>query len=59
MFVFLRLVEIIETKFISTTQKKKNVKDSAFKVCKHKGKCESFQLNPGLRAEWRLNPVGC
>lgn len=58
MFVVLKLVEIIETKFILQLRKK-NVKDSAFKVCKHKGKCESFQLNPGLRGEWRLNLVGC
>lgn len=28
-------------------------KDSAFKVCKHKGHCESLQLNLGLRTKWR------
>lgn len=61
LFVFLRLVEIIETEFISTTQKKekKIFKDSAFKVCKHKGQCESLQLNLGLKAEGRHELASC
>lgn len=45
-------MEIIEIEFVSTAQKKIFFfKDSAFKVCKHKGKCESLQLNEGLRTE--------
>jgi hypothetical protein len=44
-------VEITETEFISTTQGKNGLKDSAFKVGKHKGKYEPLQLNLGLRTE--------
>lgn len=37
--------------FLQLRGKKNALKDSAFKVGNHKGKCESFQLKLGLRTE--------
>lgn len=51
LFVFLRLLDIIETEFISTTQKKNFKRAVHLRSVNARDNVKSLQLNLGLRAE--------
>lgn len=51
LFVFLRLLEIIVTEFISTAQKKNYKRTVCLRSANTRDNVKSLQLNLGLRAE--------
>lgn len=51
LFVFLRLLEIIETEFISTIQKKNFKRTVCLRSANMRYNVKSLQLNLGLRVE--------